>query len=146
MLPPGGGTFDPNRPDPGVNTSCEVPQVDGTPLNHLTRAEYDRTVQDLLGIESTVAQGFAPDENTDGYEVGSRVSPLLAEQYVDAAEALSQRAVDENLAGLVPCDPAAGDEDCAREFVSGFAPRAFRRPATDEETEGLMGLYRAGAT
>lgn len=146
MAPPGGGTYDPNAPDPGVDVTCETPQVDGTPLTHLTRAEYDRTVADLLGIDSTAARGFAPDENTDGYEVGSRVSPLLAEQYVDAAEALSQRAVDENLDGLVPCDPAAGDEDCAREFIDGFAPRAFRRPATSEEIEGLLALYRTGAT
>ncbi len=145
MLPPGGGAFGPTDRPPGPDTTCDAPQVENAPLTHLTRAEYDRTVGELLGIESRVAAGFAPDEDTDGYEVGARVSPLLAEQYVDASEELAQRAVAENLAGLVPCDPASGDEACAVAFIDTFAPRAFRRPATQEERDGLLALYRVGA-
>lgn len=129
--------------DPVV--SCDRPRADTAPLHHLTRGQYARTVRDLLGVESSVSDGFAPDENTDGYEVGSRVAPLLAEQYFDAAEHLSERAVTENLAALVPCEPASGDEACARAFIASFARRAFRRTATAEEQDGLLGLYRANA-
>ncbi|MCB9592438.1 MAG: DUF1588 domain-containing protein [Sandaracinaceae bacterium] len=128
-----------------VDDSCETPRADTADLEHLTRAEYERTVRDLLGVESTVARGFAPDENTDGYEVGSRVAPLLAEQYVDAAESLSERAVTENLAALVPCDPASGDEACARAMIDGFGRRAYRRSLTDDERDRLLALFRAGA-
>lgn len=124
---------------------CDRPRADVAELTHLTRAEYGRTIRDLLGIETTVSDGFAPDENTDGYEVGSRVAPLLAEQYVDAAESLSARAVTENLTGLVPCDPASGDEACAREFIATFARRAYRRTPTEDERAGLLALYRVGA-
>ncbi|MCA9608245.1 MAG: DUF1592 domain-containing protein [Myxococcales bacterium] len=136
----------PLRPgEPAPVDDCATPRADVAELTHLTRAEYGRTVRDLLGIESSVSDGFAPDENTDGYEVGSRVSPLLAEQYVDAAEEVGERAVTENLAELVPCDPASGDEACARTFIAGFARRAYRRTPTEDERAGLLALYRAGA-
>jgi len=143
--PLGPGGDDPDRPPGTVVDSCETPSADLAELNHLTRAEYARTVHDLLGIETSIAEGFAPDENTDGYEVGSRVAPLLAEQYVEAAETLSERAVAENLDGLVPCDPATGDEACATEFIASFGRRAYRRPLTADEEAGLLALYRVGA-
>ena len=34
------------------------------------------------------------------------------------------------------------EEACARELIRRFATRAFRRPATDDEADGLMKLYR----
>lgn len=123
---------------------CEQPQVAESPLTHLTRSEYDRTVADLLGLDARVADGFAPDENTDGFEVGARVSPLLAEQYVDAAEALAERAVSERLDALLPCDPAGGEEACARAFIEQFGMRAFRRPLGADEVERFLVLYRVG--
>lgn len=44
------------------------------------------------------------------------------------------------------CQPAnAADETaCARKIVSNLAQRAFRRPATDDDVNSLMGFYRSG--
>src|SRR6266581_978884 len=44
------------------------------------------------------------------------------------------------------CRPssASQDEPCAREIVSTLARRAYRRPTTAEDREGLMGFYQDG--
>jgi hypothetical protein len=45
---------------------------------------------------------------------------------------------------VFPCDPTSAGFDestCAREVIAGFAPRAWRRPVTGAEIDGLMGLY-----
>jgi hypothetical protein len=44
------------------------------------------------------------------------------------------------------CHPAsaAQEEPCARQIVSMLARRAYRRPATPEDLEGLMGFYQDG--
>src|SRR5439155_18475626 len=44
------------------------------------------------------------------------------------------------------CHPAsaAQEEPCAKQIVSALARRAYRRPATAEDLEGLMGFYQEG--
>jgi hypothetical protein len=44
------------------------------------------------------------------------------------------------------CRPTASNEEeaCARTIVRSLASNAYRRPATDDEIEGLMGFYRDG--
>src|SRR5690606_40152010 len=75
------------------------------------------------------------------FEVGSTVSPLLAEQFLDAAEAIAERAVTD-LPALLPCDPSAeGEAECAARFIREFGPRAWRRPLTSDELERFQDLY-----
>jgi len=48
-------------------------------------------------------------------------------------------------AAVFVCDPGTPnfvDADCAREILAGFTPRAWRRPVTEAEVDGLMGLYQ----
>ena len=40
--------------------------------------------------------------------------------------------------------PAASDERCAREILTGLARRAYRRPVTADDLDPLMELYEAG--
>ena len=44
------------------------------------------------------------------------------------------------------CEPAEAGEErrCALDIVANLAERAFRRPVTDEDLEGLMAFYDAG--
>ena len=48
---------------------------------------------------------------------------------------------------VVTCKPATSAEEsaCARQIVDELGTRAFRRPVTAPETEGLMDLYTQGA-
>ena len=121
-------------------TCLEVELAPGSFLR-LTRQQYDFTVLDLLGDATGPARSFAPDDNTEGFEVGLTVSPLLAEQYFDAAEGIAERAVAD-IEGLLPCDPATDGEDvCASQFIREFGPRAWRRPLTADEIARFEDLY-----
>ncbi len=48
---------------------------------------------------------------------------------------------------VMSCVPSSPDEEtaCAREIVTRLGTRAFRRPVTEAEVGGLMGLYGEGA-
>jgi hypothetical protein len=66
-------------------------------LRRLNRAEYDNTIQDLLGLDlKLAATSFPPDEMSFGYDnVGSAlsVSPVHVEKYLDAAERAMEAAI-----------------------------------------------------
>jgi hypothetical protein len=119
------------------------------PLRRLTNVEYDRTVADLLGDTSAPASQFAADVAQDGFTnnaLGQSVSPALTEQYMMAAEALSNGAV-QDLPALLGCDPGAGDElTCVTQFIQSFGKRAWRRPLRAAEEARLLAVYNAGRT
>ncbi len=134
---PGGGA--PSPPNPGASF-----------LRRLTRFEYDNTVADLLGDTSRPARAFPVEDQTVGFDSGEvfGLSPLLAEQYLAAAETLAGRAV-QKLSTLAPCAAgtladSAAEESCARSFIQGFGRRAFRRTVTAEETTALLGVFQVG--
>ena len=133
----------PSPPAPIVGT-CTSPAALPTPLRRLTRAEYDATVRDLLGDASAPARAFPPDEESQGFDNFAQtqsVSPLLAEGYLSAAEALAARADPVALAG---CDPAISSEElCVQKLLAGFGRRSFRRPLTSEETQRLTAVFTA---
>jgi hypothetical protein len=147
-LPPDGpgapdaGNLPSEMPDPIDEPNCDVPEPIETPLRRLTRTEYDNSIRDLLGDDSRVAeQTFVPDSAVTGFPVATLVGEATAEDIRDAAEEIAARAV-ENLDTLLPCDPANVDPDlCAQAFVEGFAPRAYRRPLTDSQLAGILGVY-----
>ncbi|AKF11480.1 DUF1592 domain-containing protein [Sandaracinus amylolyticus] len=125
----------------GGPATCGTPAVAPSAITRLTRTEYDYAIEDLLGDTSRPAREFAPDDITTGFEVGGAVSPLLVEQYLDAATSTAERATAD-LDALTGC--AAG-EACASEFIERFGRRAYRRPLTSEESASLRALYREGA-
>lgn len=133
------------RPQP-VNCDDGAPMVNPSPGRLLTRVEYDNTVRDLLGIETTVAvESFPPENRVGAFENNARahvVNPLLLQQYMEASEGLADAAVAERLTELLPCSlEEEGEAACGAAFVEVFVRRAFRRPATDEELNIFLGLF-----
>lgn len=128
---------------------CESPDVPLEPIGRLTRIEYDFTVRDLLHVGSTPATGFAADDGTTGFEVGGTVSPLLAEQYVDAALVLGERVAEDPAAvdrALAACPTSgAAAETCVEDFLTRFTRLAYRGPVETAEVDQLVTLYREGA-
>lgn len=122
--------------------TCTKRDVGGSPFRRLTKAQYARTVEDLLAVTPDVS-GFPPDDSTHGFEVGLNVSSLLVEAYGDAAESIATRA---DLKKVLPCDPAQGEEACAKRFVDTFSRRAFRRAVSEDERTRLFAVYSAGRT
>lgn len=122
--------------------TCTKRSVGRAPFRHLTKAQYARTVQDVLGVSVDVT-ALPADDVTHGYDVGVNLSSLLVEAYGDAAAATAMRA---DLKKLVPCDPATGDDVCARKFVDDVSRRLFRRATSESERAGLFAVYMAGRT
>ncbi|MGZ5971602.1 MAG: DUF1587 domain-containing protein, partial [Polyangiales bacterium] len=76
------------------------------PIRRLTRFEYDNTVRDLLGDTSHPARSFPAEEEAFGFSnnaVVLGVTPVLAEQYLVAAESLAKKAVT-NLPSIFECN------------------------------------------
>ncbi|MEM8607494.1 MAG: DUF1592 domain-containing protein [Myxococcota bacterium] len=123
---------------------CETPGeiVLGTaPLRRLTNVEYDNTVRDLLG--GTMPP--LPDQPSDAVLEGSFENDALSlapsdvriTRYETAAFDLGEHAVNDSVARtrLLPCDPNGDPAGCAREFVTSFGGRAFRRPLYVDEVD-----------
>jgi hypothetical protein len=126
-----------------------VPSAADTRLARLSHRQYQRTVQDLLGVRESLALTFAPDAlNGFGFDTSNafRVDPRLGPQYRSMAEALAQRASsDPAIFGrIVPCDGAA--PGCRDQFVRSFVERAFRRPLTVRDLETFRALFDSGTT
>jgi hypothetical protein len=132
-------------------------------IRRLTNAEYDASVQALLGttMAPSVALSFPPDARQGPHNSpagaaftvndAQRVDPVLADKLDAAALSLVAEARQNGkLAQLSPCADAAGaGEECARTFLRTFGERAYRRPLSDEEVTGLttgpMAAYHVGA-
>jgi len=133
----------PDVPEPAAE-SCHGTSGDpGTvTLHRLNRAEYDATVRDLLGDTSRPARGFPTDDHGYGFDNIADVlslSPLLMEKYAAAAEKLVDDAWVRPGASPRVCElDATAPEPCAREILSRFARRAWRRPVTKEEVDRLL--------
>lgn len=65
-------------------------------LRRLNKAEYNNTIQDLLGIDARPADLFPADGTAHGFDNIGRalmMSPLLMEKYMAAAEKILDRAI-----------------------------------------------------
>ncbi len=65
-------------------------------VRRLNRTEYNNTVRDLLGVDFRPADDFPSDDVGYGFDnIGDvlTISPLLLEKYLDAAEAVAERAI-----------------------------------------------------
>jgi len=115
-------------------------------VRRLSQAELDNTLRDLLGEDTAPASRllnedeFRPFDND--YTI-QQASEALITSVEALAEQVAERAVGDaaQRAALVPCTPAsAGDEQCFREFLDAFLPRALRRAVTAEDINPYIPL------
>jgi hypothetical protein len=147
--PGGASEGDPSTPDESID--CAGEEAPPAPLRRLTQREYENTVFDLLGVVVPI-RDFPADPVGGGFDNNAAalgISPLHAEKYLEAAEALAQEALESQWSALVPCTEAeAADQDvaseCARDFVQSFGRRAYRRPLRESEVEQLLRAYEVG--
>ena len=122
-------------------------QPGASPIRRMTRAEYNNTVRDLLGDDSRPADAFVVEEEALGFNnqaTALGVTQLLAEQYMEASEAIAAKAA-QDLDVLVGGDPAVqGADACAEHFIETFGRRAFRRPLDGSEVSRLMNVFTWG--
>jgi len=138
--------------DPTTTTTPLCSGVDSGPtyIRRVNRLEYNNTVHDLLQTSLAPANGFPTEEKRLGFDDNAAVlsvSPLLAEQYMLAAEQLAADAVDNHWSALVPCAATATATDadaCGRDFIAAFGRRAYRRPPDTDDTAILTAVFNAG--
>ncbi|MFA8019318.1 DUF1592 domain-containing protein [Bremerella cremea] len=123
----------------------------------LTRTEYRNSVRDLVGIELSDSE-LPPSDGAggEGFDtVGDSLftSPIHLEAYLMSANRVIETALPDELAGakssgLLPVLPKELDpeskleaREAAKQTLSKFARRAWRRPVDDAEVERLMSLY-----
>ena len=121
-------------------------------LRRLTHSQYNHTVRDLLGDQSTPSANFPPEDFTNGFRNqsgGQSLSPLLIEAYSAGAERLARAAfIGGDPHNLIPCKPSAA---CRSRFVREFGAKAFRRPLNPAEQSRYESLaaketnFREGA-
>jgi hypothetical protein len=135
------------HPQPKPALSCSGIQPGPSPIRRLNRAEYNNTIRDLLGDTTRPADAFVREEEQGGFNNNAEalgVTPILAEQYMRASEAIAQRAT-EHLDTLVPCSVGGADEAaCVRGFIQTFGERAYRGPLDDDEISRLYAVFVAG--
>jgi hypothetical protein len=115
-------------------------------LRRLTVLEYRNTLRDLLGLADAQTPELSADQQArgSGYTTGAAITTVTdARRILDGTDRLVASAMP-NLEGQVPCikEGNAGDA-CAKQFITSFGKRAFRRPLVDEEINRWMGLYTA---
>jgi Protein of unknown function (DUF1592)/Protein of unknown function (DUF1595)/Protein of unknown function (DUF1587) len=116
-------------------------------LRRLTNLEYRNTLRDLLGATPGTLAKDIGDSFLSGFARGATLNTGVdARQFLESSEAIASAAIKQ-LPALLPCktipaDPAAQDE-CARQFVTTFGLRAFRRPVAPDEASELFKLFGA---
>ncbi|MFG0331830.1 MAG: DUF1592 domain-containing protein [Maioricimonas sp. JB049] len=136
------------------SAACAGPPDPGpAPIRRLNRSEYRNTIRDLLGVHFDAAHALPADgAGGAGFDNAAEtlfLSPVHAEKYLEAArEALDYAAKEvqsrQQIIIARPDEKTSAD-DAARKVITRFALRAFRRPASDRETERLLSLYRRAA-
>ncbi len=128
----------------------ELPPLQPAPaqMRRLTQEQYLHVVRDLFGEDVVLPTGLEPDVRIDGLEqVGSHlatVSPRGVDQYQTAAEEIARQAsAPERRGRWMRCEPSGmGDLACVEQSLRSVGRRAWRRPLTRGELEGLVALYQ----
>jgi hypothetical protein len=155
-VPGTGGTT--GSPGPGsmpMGSPAATPADGGPPLppstcsepgpavmRRLTPEEYRNTVLDLTGVPLTERE--VPDELADLRAVRWPATPGSLEALLLVAENVSARAIARPQDLLRCAADQPGSNTCAREFITSFGARAYRRPLADDEQMILLKAFEAG--
>lgn len=124
----------------GAPIDCAQVKLAPRRIWRLTAVQYDNTLRDLFGTDSSYGAGFPADEVGVGFGNAADallMTPLLADKLQSAAEDSAALAT---LTRFAPCAAASADDACLRELVANFGLRAFRRPLSSEEVERYFAL------
>lgn len=128
----------------------------------LSRAEYNNSIRDLIGLDLRPADRFPSDgsggEGFDNNGDALFTSAIHVEKYLDAAEFVLKTVLNPSAADvkrfssaalaaararllIAAPEPMLPPYEAARFIVARFAERAFRRPVEDREVERLLTVF-----
>src|SRR5579863_987744 len=112
-----------------------------TQLRRILNTEYDRTVNDLLGVTSVTAPegtglpstllvaDFEGAMTADAWRIYQDVGAAIADQVMGSSTLKSN---------FISCDPSASG--CLQQTIQTFGRKAFRRQLTSAEVSNFMAL------
>lgn len=112
----------------------------------LSRAELDRTLEDLLGDDTAPATRVLAEDEFVPYDndyTKQQASQALIASLEILAQDVAGRAMADGArrAQIVPCTPnGSGDTGCFRTFLEDFLPKALRRAVLPTEVDAYMAL------
>jgi hypothetical protein len=132
-----------------LNPCTSTVTVGSAPMRRLSHDEYRHSLTDVFdqpALEAAVsaqAKALLADSQSLGFRNGAAfldVKLVLAQQYMDAAEALSTAATSD-LGKLLPCTESGDGLACATQFIEAFGKRLYRRPLTAAEVQAYQKVY-----
>ncbi|SFI92948.1 DUF1592 domain-containing protein [Planctomicrobium piriforme] len=132
---------------------CAALQEPGPPtLRRLNRTEYDNSVLDLTGLDLKLGENFPPDPSGFGFDnIGDvlTLSPVQVEQYHTAARTIVRELIDSpqknpaayQLVLFEQPGEKRAERDVAKNVISRFATRAYRRPVEPATVDRLLVIY-----
>lgn len=126
--------------DDGPQSSCTAPP---RRVDLLSNRRYGNAVRDLLGLAAAPEPTSAGGTHDDLVPLPTQVNGSLVFEYHGIAQAAADEALAD-LDALAPCGKGDDELACAAAFIDDFGARAFRRPLTDEERDGLLAVWNVG--
>lgn len=128
------------NPDPDV-AACSTDQAinyGARQLKILTRAEYQRSVEDLLGVDFDASAGLSEDDKIGLFANNTHTSVVSSSysNFLLVAEEIAQWSAARDFAPALSC--GSMDQGCVNTLINNVAPRIFRRPLNAEEVR----IYR----
>jgi hypothetical protein len=140
-------------PTPGVSNVPGDPNSAGLlPLRRLSAREYLNTLKDLLNVTGVTTTSDLPnDEGGNAFAAYPFLLPVdIGKSEAELLQAAAEAAIKSftsRISSILPCTPnGTNDATCASQFISSFAPKAYRRPLDSTETSHLTSLYQTART
>jgi Protein of unknown function (DUF1592)/Protein of unknown function (DUF1588)/Protein of unknown function (DUF1595)/Protein of unknown function (DUF1585)/Protein of unknown function (DUF1587) len=142
----------PTNPPAAEQATAELKPIKVS-IRRITESQYRHTIADVFGSDIKINARFEPEKRDEGLlAIGTPQLSLTSsgfEQYFVLASAIADQALSESkrdaVVGCKPADRARTDVACARQFISNYGERLFRRPLTDKEISGRLAVASQGA-
>ena len=124
----------------GVAITSQVPR--------LTNAQYDRTIADLLGLQTLTASGGVQPSTILATDQEGGLTDLGWSSYQTVADQISQQVMaDPTLSkNFMSCTPSGDGTQCLHDTIVSFGRRAFRRPLSTDEISRFDQIVANGAS
>lgn len=115
-------------------------------LKILTRSEYQRSVEDLLGVDFAAADGLSADEKLGLFFNNTHASIVASSysNYLIVAEQIAEWAAARDFAPALSC--GSFNQACADTFIDELAPKIFRRPLDAVEVDTFLQMANGSFT
>ncbi|WP_323814249.1 DUF1592 domain-containing protein [Cellvibrio sp. NN19] len=133
----------PDKPATAFSCPSSGPSYGQRTLRLLTKAEYQRSIRDLVNYQADLLASL-PDDFISGAFVNNNTVQIDKSRYTSYVSNAERIAADvaTRWNGLLACTPSTTNNTCADKLVSDLAPKVFRRPLTSTEVTAYQGLAR----